>query len=48
MAAQYNKESSQFPPVVNAKDLSIRLSQFFDHFSRARYAVWLAKVFLQT
>ena len=39
---QYNKESHNLGNRVNAKDLSIRLSQFFDHFLKgAPMPVWM-------
>ena len=39
---QYNKETHNLTSRVNAKDLSIRLSQFFDHFLKgAPMPVWM-------
>ncbi len=39
---QYNKESHNLSDRVNAKDLSIRLSQFFDHFLKgAPMPTWM-------
>ncbi len=39
---QYNKESHNLSERVNAKDLSVRLSQFFDHFLKgAPMPVWM-------
>ncbi|OFY42728.1 MAG: hypothetical protein A2X18_13650 [Bacteroidetes bacterium GWF2_40_14] len=39
---QYNKESHNLSDRVNAKDLSVRLSQFFDHFLKgAPMPVWM-------
>ena len=41
---QYNKESHNLGSRVNAQDLSIRLSQFFDHFLKgAPMPVWMKK-----
>ena len=41
---QYNKESHNLRSRVNAKDLSIRLSQFFDHFLKgAPMPVWMSR-----
>lgn len=41
---QYNKETHNLSDRVNAKDLSIRLSQFFDHYLKgAPMPVWMSK-----
>jgi dipeptidyl aminopeptidase/acylaminoacyl peptidase len=41
---QYNKESHNLGSRVNAKDLTIRLSQFFDHFLKgAPMPVWMSR-----
>lgn len=41
---QYNKESHNLESRINAKDLSIRLSQFFDHFLKgAPMPVWMSR-----
>lgn len=41
---QYNKETHNLSGRVNAKDLSVRLSQFFDHYLKgAPMPVWMSK-----
>jgi hypothetical protein len=41
---QYNKETHNLSDRVNAKDLSIRLSEFFDHYlTGAPMPVWMSK-----
>jgi len=41
---QYNKETHNLSGRVNAKDLSIRLSQFFDHYLKGEpMPLWMKR-----